>query len=99
MKENIKTANSVCNFLKCIFVDLTVTGITDNDEKISVTTQSFLLKTTKINNFQKSWTSLIYTRLVVALFTEILIHKYNSFSKFKEEENASKDFIIVTFIG
>ena len=50
MKKNVKTANNGCNFFKCIFADLTVTGITDNDEKISVTTMRFPLKTAKIKN-------------------------------------------------
>ena len=75
MKKNIKTANNGCNFFKCIFADLTVTGITDNDEKISVTTMRFPLKTAKIKNLQKRWTSLVQTRSVVTLFTVILIHK------------------------
>ena len=87
------------DLFKCIFAYLTVTGITDNDDKISVTTKRFPFKTENIKILQKSLTSLIYTRSVVTLFTQILIHKYNTFSKFKEEENVSKDFIIITFIG
>ena len=87
------------DLFKCIFAYLTVTGITDNDEKITVTTKRFPFKTANIKILQKSLTSLIYTRSVVTLFTQILIDKYNTFSKFKEEENVSKDFIIITFIG
>ena len=87
------------DLFKCIFAYLTVTGITDNDDKISVTTKSFPFKPAKIKNLQKRLTSSTYTGSVVTLFTQILIHKYNTFSKFKEEENVSKDFIIITFIG
>ena len=87
------------DFLKCIFAYLSVTGITDNDEKIGVTTFRFPLETAKKKNLQKSWKSLIYTRSVVTLFTQRLVHKCNTFSRFKQGQNVSKDFIIVTFSG
>ena len=99
MKKTLKKHVMFDNFLKSIFADLTVTGITDNDEKVGVITMRFPLRRAKIKNWQKSWTSLIYPRSAVTLFTEILIHKYNTFSTFKEEKNASKDFIIITFTG
>ena len=67
------------DFFKCIFADLTVNGITDNDEKKSVTTMRFPLKTRKIKNLQKRWTSLVWTRSVVTLFTLTMIHKNNTF--------------------
>ena len=50
MKKNIKTANNGCEFFKCIFADLTVTGITDNDEKVGVITMRFPLRRAKIKN-------------------------------------------------
>ena len=36
------------DLFKCIFAYLTVTGITDNDEKITVTTKRFPFKTANI---------------------------------------------------
>ena len=39
------------DFLKCIFAYLSVTGITDNDEKIGVTTFRFPLETAKKKEF------------------------------------------------
>ena len=82
---------------KCIFAYLTVTGITNNNDKIRVITKRFPFKTAKIKNLQKSWTSLIYPRSAVTLFTEILIQKYNTFSKFKEEKKCLKRFYYNNF--
>ena len=50
MKKILKQHVMFDDFLKCIFAYLSVTGITDNDEKIGVTTFRFPLETAKKNN-------------------------------------------------
>ena len=50
MKKTLKKHVMFNNFLKCIFADLTVTGITDNDEKVGVITMRFPLRRAKIKN-------------------------------------------------
>ena len=47
MKKILKQHVMFDDFLKCIFAYLSVTGITDNDEKIDVTTFRFPLETAK----------------------------------------------------
>ena len=50
MKKTLKKHVMFDSFLKCIFADLTVTGITDNDEKVGVITMRFPLRRAKIKN-------------------------------------------------
>ena len=50
MKKTLKQHVMFDDFLKCIFADLTVTGITDNAEKISVITMRFPLRRGKVKN-------------------------------------------------